>query len=59
MMLSVAAVFAVGMIANFVYLYRLLGRTPKIGEIISFATRALFLKGLKKPIFYPPKTLRW
>ena len=25
-------------------------RTPKIGEIFSFATRALFLHGLKKPI---------
>ena len=50
MMLSVAVVFAVGMIANFVYLYRLLGRTPKIAEIISFATRSLFLKGLNKPI---------
>jgi hypothetical protein len=37
-------------IANFVYLYRLLGRTPKIGELFSFAGRALFLKGLKKPI---------
>jgi hypothetical protein len=35
---------------NFVYLYRLLGRTPKIGEIFSFAARALFLHGLKKPI---------
>jgi len=43
-------VFAAGMIANFVYLYRLLGRTPKIGEIFSFATRALSLHGLKKPI---------
>lgn len=50
MFLSASLVFVVGMIANFVYLYRLLGRTPKIGEIISFATRALFLKGLKKPI---------
>ena len=50
MFLSVALVFAVGMTANFVYLYRLLGRTPKIGEIFSFATRALFLHGLKKPI---------
>jgi hypothetical protein len=48
--LSVGLVFVVGMIANFVSLYRLLGRTPKIGELISFATRALFLKGLKKPI---------
>ena len=47
---SLLLVFAVGMIANFFYLYRLLGRAPKVGEILSFATRALFLKGLKKPI---------
>jgi hypothetical protein len=50
MFLSVALVFAVGMPFNIVYLYRLLGRTPNIGEIFSFATRALFLHGLKKPI---------
>jgi len=50
MFLSVTLVFAVGMPVNLVYLYRLLGRTPKIGEIFSFATRALFLHGLKKPI---------
>jgi len=50
MFLSVGLVFAVGAIANFVYLYRLLGRTPKIGEVFSFTARALFLKGLKKPI---------
>jgi len=50
MFLSVALVFAVGMPVNIVYLHRLLGRTPKIGEILSFATRALFLHGLKKPI---------
>jgi hypothetical protein len=50
MFLSVALVFAVGMPVNLVYLYRVLGRTPKIGEIFSFATRALFLHGLKKPI---------
>ena len=50
MFLSVALVFAVGMPVNIVYLHRLLGRTPKIGEIFSFATRALFLHGLKKPI---------
>jgi hypothetical protein len=50
MFLSVSLVFVVGVIANFVYLYRLLGRTPKLGEIFSFAARALFLKGLKKPI---------
>jgi hypothetical protein len=43
-------VFAGGMVANFFYLYRLLGRAPKVGEILSFATRALFLRGLKKPI---------
>ena len=48
--LSVGLVFAIGVIANFVYLYRLLGRTPKLGELFSFAGRALFLKGLKKPI---------
>jgi hypothetical protein len=47
---SLLLVFAGGMIANFLYLYRLLGRAPKVGEILSFATRALFLKGLKKPI---------
>ena len=50
MFLSVGLVFAVGIVANFVYLYRLLGRTPKLGELFSFAARALFLKGLKKPI---------
>jgi hypothetical protein len=50
MFLSVALVFAIGMPADLVYLYKLLGRTPKIGEIFSFATRALFLHGLKKPI---------
>jgi hypothetical protein len=50
MFLSVALVFAVGMPVNTVYLYKILGRTPKIGEIFSFATRALFLHGLKKPI---------
>ena len=42
--------FIAGICANFLYLYRLLGRTPKIGEIFSFATRALSLHGLKKPI---------
>jgi len=47
---SLLLVFAGGMTANFVYLYRLLGRAPRIGEILSFATHALFLKGLKKPI---------
>jgi hypothetical protein len=50
MFLSVALVFAVGMPVNLVYLYKLLGRTPKLEEIFSFATRALFLHGLKKPI---------
>jgi hypothetical protein len=50
MFLSVALVFAVGMPVNTVYMYRLLGRKPKIGEIFSFATRALFLHGLKKLI---------
>lgn len=48
--ISIGVVFFAGMGVNFVYLYRLLGRTPKIGEIFSFAARALFLKGLKKPI---------
>ncbi len=48
--MAVGLVFLVGMCVNFVYLYRLLGRTPKIGEIFSFAARALFLHGLKKPI---------
>jgi hypothetical protein len=47
---SLFLVFAAGMIANFFYLYRLLGRVPKVGEILSFASRALFLRGLKKPI---------
>ena len=47
---SLLLVFVGGMLANFLYLYRLLGRVPKVGEILSFATRALFLKGLKKPI---------
>lgn len=42
--------FIAGTSANFFYLYRLLGRTPKIGEIFSFASRALSLHGLKKPI---------
>jgi hypothetical protein len=42
--------FIAGTSANFLYLYRLLGRTPKIGEIFSFASRALSLHGLKKPI---------
>jgi hypothetical protein len=50
MFISVALVFVVGMPVNLVYLYKLLGRTPKIGEIFSFATQALFLHGLKKPI---------
>jgi hypothetical protein len=47
---SLILVFAAGMTANFVFLYRLLGRAPKVGEIFSFATHALFLKGLKRPI---------
>ena len=50
MFLAVTLVFAIGMPLNLVYLYRLLGRRPKIGEIFSFATHALFLHGLKKPI---------
>jgi hypothetical protein len=50
MFLSVTLVFVVGLPVNLAYLYRLLGRTPKIGEIFSFATRALFLHGLKKPL---------
>ena len=48
--LSVGLVFLVGVMANFIYLYRLLGRSPKLGELLSFAARALFLKGLRKPI---------
>jgi len=47
---SVLAVFAAGITTNLIYLYRLLGRTPKIGEIFAFTTRALSLHGLKKPI---------
>jgi hypothetical protein len=47
---SLLLVFVGGMFANFLYLYQLLGRVPKVGEILSFATQALFLKGLKKPI---------
>ena len=47
---SVLLVYAVGITTNLIYLYRLLGRTPKIGEIFSFTTRALSLHGLKKPI---------
>jgi hypothetical protein len=47
---SLLFVFAGGMFGNTIYLYRLLGRAPKVGEILSFASRALFLKGLKKPI---------
>jgi len=51
LMLSLLLVtFIAGVSANFLYLYRLLGRTPKIGEIFSFATRAFSLHGLKKPI---------
>jgi len=50
MFTSVTLVFAVGMPVDLVYLYRLLGRRPRIGEFFSFATRALFLHGLKKPI---------
>ena len=51
LMLSLLLVtFIAGTSANFLYLYRLLGRTPKIAEIFSFATRALSLHGLKKPI---------
>lgn len=50
MFLSVTLICAGGIAANLIYLHRLLGRTPKIGEIFSFATRALFLHGLKKPI---------
>jgi len=50
MFFSVLVIYAVGITINLTYLYRLLGRTPKIGEIFSFATRAMFLHGLKKPI---------
>jgi hypothetical protein len=47
---SVGLVFAAGVIANFFYLYRLLGRSPRLGELLSFAARALFLQGLARPI---------
>ncbi len=47
---SVILIYAAGITANLVYLYRLLGRKPRIGEIFSFATGALALHGLKKPI---------
>jgi hypothetical protein len=47
---SLFLVFAIGMIVNFLYLYRLLGRAPRVSDLVSFATRALFLKGLRKPI---------
>lgn len=50
MFLSVLLIYAGGIIVNLTYLYRLLGRTPKISEIFSFATRAVFMHGLKKPI---------
>jgi len=52
---SVLAVFAAGITTNLIYLYRLLGRTPKIGEIFAFTTRALSLHGLKKPIDQYPR----
>jgi len=42
--------FAAGMTVNFIYFYRVLGRTPKLSELFSFASRALFLRGLAKPI---------
>ena len=47
---AVLLVFAVGITTNLIYLYRFLGRTPKIGEIFAFTTRAMSLRGLKKPI---------
>jgi hypothetical protein len=50
MFFAVTLVFAIGMPLDLIYLYRILGRRPKIGEIFSFATHALFLHGLKKPI---------
>lgn len=50
MMPALGVLFAGGMAANFLRLYRILGRTPKIGELFSFATRALFLHGLRRPI---------
>ena len=50
MFLSVILVLAGGVAFNIVYLFRRLGRTPRIGEIFSFATQALFRYGLKKPI---------
>ena len=50
MFVSVILVLAGGVAFNIVYLFRLLGRTPRIGEIFSFATQALFRYGLKKSI---------
>ena len=50
MLPGLGLLFAAGILVNFVHLYRLLGRAPKIGELISFAGRALFLRGLTKPI---------
>jgi hypothetical protein len=50
MLPGLGMLFLVGTLTNFIHLYRLLGRTPKIGELLSFAGRALFLRGLTKPI---------
>jgi len=50
MLLSLLLIFVAGTTANFFYLHRLLGRTPKINEILSFAARVLSFHGLKKPI---------
>jgi hypothetical protein len=50
MLFFLSLTFVAGITANFFYLHRLLGRTPKIEEIFSFATRALSFHGLKKPI---------
>lgn len=50
MFLPVAIVFFLGVTANLIYLYRVLERRPKIEDILSFVTGALFLRGLKKPI---------
>ncbi len=47
---SLLLAFAARLGANLLHLYRLLGRVPRVGEILSFTTRALFLKGLKTPI---------
>jgi hypothetical protein len=43
-------IFVAGTTANFFYLHRLLGRTPKIKDMLSFTARVLSFHGLKQPI---------